>query len=259
MKSRVLLMLIFALLISCSSDDSNDTNGLDIPFKKLKTYSQTSNNYPKVEYHFLYENNLITKSAILDYGEYSYATYEYNSLNKVSKILYYRINQNTNELDFNNPANFNEVNSVVDLEYLNGNLISQAIQNEFTIYYDYNSNNDLTRIYCDPCEDIDIFYDNGNISAITYSYGGDSSTSTHEFDDRINPFYALFKKYGITIRKIDDHRNDFYYKNNVSRSFRNGELNYSASHQYNSEGYPTTVNFQNITLGRGGSGVFLYE
>lgn len=278
MKSRLLLMLIFSILFSCSSDESDDiTAGEENDsLNYLKKMTGQESDGDPYELQILYENNKISKMANkANDGNVYYSAFELNAQNKILKTnAFYRFD-NAHIIDFDNPENFEGVASVFQYGYQNNKLIERSIDynNEiFSEYFDYNNNGDFEKYYCsesenNSCETRILTYDQGQITSlfICYYCDGDGLTYTFEFDDKINPFYVLFQKYGLPLGKaiglenMGEYRGDFFYKNNIKKLYINGELHYTASYQYNSNGYPTTANYQYVTYGRSGSAVFVYE
>src|SRR5690606_15672342 len=84
-----------------------------------------------------------------------------------------------------------------------------------------------------------------------------------EYDDKSNPFYAFYQKYGIpnfsTGRgsfDLGSTYTEYYFsglfKNNVTKMYTDGVLKYTAVYQYDSYGYPKRITFNNMSEGDSG-------
>ena len=83
---------------------------------------------------------------------------------------------------------------------------------------------------------------------------GKTTIYTYEFDDMVNPFYALKEEFGLV--ELETSRALYYnsvdgmiFKNNVKKRFENGELTYSADFEYDG-GYPIRISWTYYKLNK---------
>lgn len=250
----ILLTTFTFILLSCSSsDDSNNNDNGDLPgggggllIQKIENDNPGSWDEGDT---FYYENGKL-KFLITGNCSGNHYYYEYGDNNKV-KTQY-------NFIDYEFDINTVDTDEIIATSaplffiYENERLIQQDGDVGAGIpgqYFSYNNNGLLETIENND-EKLVIYYTDNVISEVIYYwlYGGNISTYTFEFDDKINPLYDMNYHYGIP--EIDNCRAldrvlmlwDFnIFKNNVTRMYRDNILVYSATYNYNENDYPVRI------------------
>jgi len=258
MRQLIILVVIVILNSSCSKGADDEV----IPKENIKLLKEIIYEWGSPS-DFYYENDVLLKSKILN--NTLYELYEYNDNGKINLITQYKdVNDfpnNSEEVDFNDENNFNDYEYYTEYNWLN--------ENSFIIgdkQYNFDENGLVQSIDCtnfDDCSTVNIYYLKNQIDKVIYNEGTQyQSVYTFEFDQGINPMNILFRKYGfvdpINIG-VFDFFFDFYYINNATKIYRDGELVYRANYQYNLDNYPIGVSYERISNGETGSCVFTYQ
>lgn len=261
----VALLAVIFLFYSCGGDpDDPLTDDIDdkVQPKEVKLIKDIYYDGNESGSHFYYENNRLLKSSVLNRGNYE--VYNYNSKGSITKITQYYDNRNTPdnsvELDFNYTDNFNDTEYTTTYTWLNDNSFKIGSKQ-----YNFNNEGLVQSVDCSDssCEPYKIYYKNNQIDKVVYNEGKSSqNTYTFEFDEGINPMNTLFRKFGyveyINVQ-VFDFFFDFYYINNATEIYRNGELVFTANYQYNADNYPTQVSYHRISNGETGTAIFTYQ
>lgn len=251
MKTKLLIGLIpiMALIINCSSDSNNESNDTDNnpqeQYKLIKTVT-----YPdfwfgvQTSIQFSYQNDLLVKE--LDNGELLYLGY--NNDDNVSEIKECG-DQDISDINLDSyscssfyPSTYYvyENERLVGLEDENSNLL---------VTYAYDGQGNLISEIGTSVNSEDVFYNydsDGNITSLTLTYQGESSTRTFELDGKKNPFNVLWEKYNYKLEDLEFEPYDLVsclFKQNATKVFRGSELLMEASYTYDSDGYPLTCVF----------------
>ncbi|MDP3314381.1 hypothetical protein [Lutibacter sp.] len=254
------VLTIILLQYSCGDESKDDINIIEEP-NSVKLIKDILYSGSESGSHFYYEDNKLTKSSVLNRGNYE--VYTYNSNNKISKIKQYYDNSNVPNnsvaLNFNYASNFNDNEYLIEYVWLNNNAFKSRSKQ-----YNFDSKGLVQSVECSDsdCESVNIYYKNNQIDKVIYNEGKSyQSIYTFEFDDGINPMNILFRKFGyveyINIQ-VFDYFFDFYYINNATKIYRDGTLVYTANYQYNSDNYPIQVTYVRVSNGETGKAVFTY-
>lgn len=259
----ITLILIFVLIYSCGGETNDSTTDDDAqPKERLIKDIQGSGDGGNFSSHFNYENNILSKSSVLNRG--TYEVYNYNSNGRINLIRQYNDNgdvpNNSAGLDFNYANNFNDAEYLTEYVWLGTNSFTKE-----STQYNFNNEGLVQNVECSDsnCESVNIYYKNNQIDKVIYNEGKSFQTTyTFVFDEGINPMNTLFRKYGY-VEYINlgvfDYFFDFYYINNATKIYRDGELVFTASYQYNTDNYPTEVSYVKLSNGKTGKAVFTYQ
>jgi hypothetical protein len=264
--TNYLLLSLTFLLLNCSA--SNDE-------KTLNNGQTTEKNLIKVtgenEHLLNYENGKITKAW--DNSHTFRSQMVYNSNGTMSKE--YRGSASTSWQDYDN-ENFEWEISVSDrfienvyengkLKYIMQNdggvaekLVEYTYQGDLVVEkrryysagilgryfrYEYNDQNELVTIIWDESPS-----------------GGSSYTLQVTFDDKINPYYKIWKETKLTFwyaqAGLARHNLEFYPHNLLSLKEGVNDVWYNAFYTYNEDNLPITLR---ITEARGGAGDYYFE
>lgn len=276
MKKIIFLICILPLIVSCSTSNDDDNN------------NDPSNN--PSDFRYLSEIRLLAPPTYDTGDVYSYEDdklkfayfpshlrllnyFEYNSENMVSKRYkdnlsheYHSQNWDPNSFDLDTfIANTPYTNYI----YSDGRLIEESSNGSPVLKYTYNDNGYV--------QDIE-YYHNGELaSLISFIYLNDKIDEVRvnetyynqykvfnfEYDNKINPFYTFYQKFGIpnlyTGRESLDlcyTYSDYFFnglfKNNITKMYIDGDLRYTAQYEYDSYGYPKRIAFTRVSTGEGG-------
>jgi len=213
---------------------------------------------------FFYEDDKLTFIYLNDCSGLLYY-FEYNSNGKISKRFEGSASFNGDTFDPNtfDLSNFKENSSILNFIYENSRLVKIQRNNGFVEYIiSYDDDNNINVIeWLLPniglWEKIVLTYSNGkisNLNDIQFNTGGGSILANYnysfEYDDKINPFKPLKDNYSMlfitTCTGLDyiteEGINIKLFDNNVTKVFKEGELIYSATYQYNND-YPTRISY----------------
>lgn len=254
--------LLFIVLLACSTDsesEGNNTEPIEIEIKQLKTAFGTGGDVDFRAY-FHYENNVLNKSSLI-HG-WIYDSYEINDQGKISSITRYDNGGGppNQDVDFYDEGNFDGEQSVEEYEWLSGTSFLKSGKT-----YNVDEHGRLISLNCGGqyCETINIYYSDENIESVVYNEGESyQNIYTFEFDEGINPMFAMFKKYGF-VEYINlgmyDYFFDFYYINNPTKIYKNGELEFTATYHYTDSRYPIQATYHRLETGERGEIVFTYQ
>ncbi|MGJ5642895.1 hypothetical protein [Formosa sp. S-31] len=237
-KNNVLFSLILALIfLGCSSDsDSEDSkNSNEMNFKFITYMSDGDDEYADTmifkydnsgniesvfqDVNFMVQLNNINKIESMYFDGYS-QTQEYSN-NKLVKVIY------SEDLSPNYLTGM--------FNYTNDGLVKDYIE-EFGEGYEYNAGYERSAYFT---------YDS-NGTLLTSRNEDNTGVLSYEFDDKINPFYPLWKSFGYYMDpEIGIYDVTFtFFEHNPTKIFKNGELYFEASYTYDSDGYPKTCNYK---------------
>ncbi len=269
---RNLYYFLFVLtLLSCSSDSGETIDEPEMRTELLvKSIIGSGDNGPDHAFHFNYENEILAMSCVFNGASSDYSKYKLNSDNKIIETtLYYDDGNNpdnTSTVDFENPLNFNNRSTSFRNIWSGGKLVES---NGKTFYF--NSEGRLDKIeytdekYTDESFIANISYVDNEITKIDYKWGdGSVRTYEYEFDSAYNPTYELFSKFGLTdlpgygVFDYGDVFKGLFYQNNITKVYRDGELVFTATYEYNSDNYPISMNYYHIKDNTKGHETFTY-
>lgn len=274
MKKNIFFIGILMFMFSCSTNNDNDNpDQMEIldNFRYLSEIRRLDPPSYDTGDVFVYEDNklkLVYFPSHLELLNY----FEYNSQNKVSK----RDRDNLDNMwgQIWDSESFDLNMFIANAPYTNyiysdGRLIEETNGGSPVVKYQYNGTGEI--------ETIEIYYDENLAVVITLIYLNDGIDEMRvndfrynhyrvynfEYDDKPNPFYTLYKKYGIpnlsTGRESFDlgyNYTDYHFtglfKNNVTKMYVDGELKYTAVYQYDANGYPKRITFDNVFGGETG-------
>lgn len=258
------LLLLNAVLISCSSDDSSDPDPEPPSAKLVKTEKITDTK--KVEYTYNADNLLATYNGFrTDYSfiaDYTYdsekrligSSYEEMGVGNYSAVYAYTYDAEGRLSGYNTDgANATVItysgNTATATGYIEGDQNAEA-QMEF------NSNGLITKFTENNQYTVFGYDTNGNmVSAASFDLNDNPLTSfTISYDDKPNPFYGHFKS--IYIERFLEFFWEFdgiyhsgyegysfpYHKNNITAIQEVGGDALIYTYTYDADGYPTVVN-----------------
>lgn len=136
-KIRVAYLLIFTLLISCSSDDKIDNDPVELQLSKLEQIHYDSMGMIQVKYETIFESNKIVSMA--EYNNqneiYSETTLLYNSNNLLQKTQKYSYDELINE----KIINYDSSQRIIKTEFND----YKNTTNNYTVEFVYNSDNTI--------------------------------------------------------------------------------------------------------------------
>lgn len=234
-------------LFSCStSDDTQPDNhtAVNAKGKLLKSVIDKGGAWGSEFCSFYYENNLLLK---VNYGEkdnfIDRDQFKYEN-GKISKIAYEDDALGNNDIyDFTYNANF-EVADVTTINYVGNSIFSNAIYDNTT--FNLNNQKQVISITENNSLTDEFTYNNNQIIKQKHFSGSSKGEYTFIYDDKINPYYVLYSKFGLLFNSLYPliNNNIIYYNfmpNNVTKIYRDGNLYCSFSYQYDSENYPVSV------------------
>ena len=258
------LLIIALFAISCSSDDSaNESDSLE-PSRLLKSIKSTADWTPYLMYSvYYYEEGKIIKAN----GSARTTRYQMEYDNGKVKRQYGSLFPDTS-IEWMNDFSYN-LNSysygIGEFDY-NGNNISN-------IHFNINrtSNGKPLTITVNNWGTFSngiwtYFYDNdGNLLEKTQTAEAVNNHYTYVFDNKINPLNILYKKYGYLLWDLDLFQefasfDNSMFEHNITKIYKNGSLIYTATYQYDSEGYPiSVVTWDNTVTPSYRDNVYVYE
>jgi YD repeat-containing protein len=263
--STVTLCLI--VLLSCSnSDDENSMEENSTNVEKLITqltsqrWQQEHSNFYNPD-KFIYENEKLVKAWFYGCSGALYE-FEYGTNGKISTV-YRKGSISHSDISISIKDVGEKRNHIYDNK---NNLITITDDSEKVLAsLDYDSDGRLIKV---DVKDLSIakpdtflysdFDNNGNPQKNNAGF-------EYSYDDKVNPIYILFKKYGFfnveMCNSFDDRRLFYVSPSNVQEIIdteENNEVIFSAIYTYDSDGYPTTNSF-NSKLGIDHSDVESYN
>ena len=235
MKKQILFFMSALLILSsCSSNDNSDDSSIENSenFKFITQMSQ-DDDYSDDLMKFEYDGNGLLLSVFDDIV----FDFNYNSSNKIS-------------------STYNE-GVLENAQIYSGDKLIEVGYDTFSDVYSYNTKNLVESIVDSELAPDDY---NNDSSYFTYDSNGDVLTSknsegtsiyTYEYDDKANPFYALWSKFGYVMDpEIDVYDVTYtFFKHNPTKIFHNGELLIEATYTYDADDYPVTCNYKRYYSG----------
>ncbi|MGJ8760861.1 MAG: hypothetical protein ACSHXA_09965 [Polaribacter sp.] len=252
---KILLSTVFLCLLlftSCESNSEEDELIENLPdVEKLITQvtsKESEQNYPTY-YNpdkFIYENGKLVKAWFYSCSGALYE-FEYGSNGKIS-VVYRKGSVSYSDIG----VSIKNTGEVIKQVYDSGNRLISLTDDSGKILasLDYNSNN---RLYKIDIKDFVIakpdtflfseFDSNGNPAKVNFGI-------SYTYDNKVNPIYILFKKYGFfnieMCNSLDDRRVLYVSPNNVKEIIdddNNNDVIFSAIYNYDSDGYPISNSY----------------
>lgn len=265
---KIFFILSAIILFSCSNSEENqsqttppDPNSkLLIAIKEVDGYNQFST--------FNYNNNSLTK---MNYGEMAdeftsgyMEVYQVGYTNgKISKIAHNGDYSNTNPDDFSYSYDLNTYSGLEIISYTNNNSILYK-----SIYRDYEFNLNNQQQVVNILENsklADEFILSNNQVVKQIHYGSEKDEYTFIYDNKINPSFELYKKYGVlnsyVASPLPGHAQIYYnfLSNNPTKIYKNSSLTYTLSYQYDTENYPISIVVYDNTNKRTSKYIYTYK
>lgn len=253
-------------LFSCSTSEDSQTDNqttVNTNAKLLKSVTDTGGAFGSEFCSFYYENNLLLK---VNYGEkdnyIDRDQFRYEK-EKISKIAYKEEAPGVNNPDdFTYSANF-EVADVTIINYVGNSIFYNGIYDNTT----FNLNNQKQVISITENNSLTDEFTYNNNQIIKQKHFGSGSRSgeyTFVYDDKINPYYVLYAKFGLLNNSIYPllYNNTIYYNfmpNNVTKVYLDGNLLCSFIYQYDNENYPLSVIQYNYTNNETSQFAYVYS
>ncbi|WP_299676499.1 hypothetical protein [uncultured Tenacibaculum sp.] len=245
-------MVLTLFVVSCSNNEEQPESDNEPPISsKEKLISKITNHYYQ-DLHssykpdtLVYQNGRLVKAWFYGVSGTMYE-FEYGSNDKI-QVVYSRYNTPYNEIG-NSIATENYKNRTCYYDASN-KLIRQVFEDGREITIDYDSEDRATKIQGDIS-----LIDNGLVTFSDFDTNGNPQKNSYNYavsyDDKANPVYVLFKKFGFFNiemgNSLDDKRAFYISPNNVTQSIRtsnNNENIFSSIYTYDSEGYPISSNY----------------
>lgn len=276
MYSRILLVSILFLVLSCNSDDNspNENDPTNPELKYLASYTNVGENATDT---LVYSENrlILRKEYVGDFLDYNH-NYIYNTNNQLAKISVVH-STSTHPLE-ETAYSYYEDGNLKTRHYVGYNRdYTENFTYRDNLIFINKGNNDAIRMTLNSeglIASADVFYDdvnefvnfikleydgNTNLTKATETYrDGSYRTFQYTFDDKINPLFVFDYKLpnGLTIKQLeavysypsfggytpgdDDNMIVYFNKNNfVSVESENGIGEFSF--EYNAENYPTKI------------------
>lgn len=255
MKNSIYLIFALLFLIGCNKDDSTDGNddgggsGSAVLVKNIKTNHPGGGGTSEELFH--YQDN---KLKAIEYPCYDIVRYfDYGSRNKVSeefRFFYKNFDINT----FNIQEVINDPYTIHSEYVYENNRLTSIISNDVLARtFSYNSYGQVKNMVISGYnpENYIITYENGFVSSVFVSeQNGYSYNLTFKLDNKKNPFYELFREYGI----IGYDGCNSYYKymfvagfplieQNIIVRFVDNKPGDPATYTYNENGIPVVLAF----------------
>ena len=226
---KIILLLLFTVLISCSPDSGSNPTPSPTPHLKLT----------KIVYTNFYINSETTTTDLI---------YDGDVLTEANSTQFNSQGNNTSKTKFNYVNNKLQSQSYYDNGVLSGSttysytgeLIASMFSNDSggisTTNYTYNSNNQMisekqyTNGNLDSGNDY-VYNTQGNVSKELY-YSG---FTTFEYDTNKNPYSLIYSDVLMKIYPIE------YSKNNITKVIQSGGTIKVYEFIYNDSGYPTQI------------------
>lgn len=250
------LLLCLFLFNSCGSSDEDNEMVENLPDVEKLITQITSKEGQKSSFYnpdkFIYENGKLVKAWFYRCSGALYE-FEYGSNGKISTVY----SQNSVSYSDINTSIKSIGNIIKQIYDSNDRLISlNDDSGEILASLDYDSNNRLYKINIKNMiigkPNIIVFSDfdvNGNPAkandGVSYTY-----------DDKVNPIYILFKKYGFfnveMCNSLDENNGLYYSPNNIKEIIdndNNDEVIFSAIYTYDSDEFPTSNSYNSKSGG----------
>lgn len=183
--------------------------------KICRIYRQKDNGEKELQEAWRWKDNKLIE-ILYGNDRYTY-TYQNNRLSKMElygreglyyfSCAYYYEGANFSKIEYDEDGDHDDYTA--EFDYKNGKISS--------VYVYYESFQDV----------IDFTWDGDNVSSVH----GDGHTDTFTYDGKNNPYCGSFLI-------VEGSGGVSLSKNNVTKAYRNGKLDYEYSYEYNSKGYP---------------------
>jgi hypothetical protein len=246
---KLILVMSMLILFSCStSEDSqgNDLSAVDAKGKLLKSVTETGEDFGSLFFSLYYENNILLKinsgekDNYIDRGQLMY------DKGKISKTAYGQSPRGINNpedfaynYDFESPDIY-----LTTISYV-GNSI-HAVSQYFNETFNLNNQKQVISITENNSLTDEFTYSNNEVIKQKHFVGPRKGEYTFTYDDKVNPFYVLYTKFGLLDNAIYVflYDNTIHYNlmpNNITKVYLDGSLFCSFIYQYDSENYPLSV------------------
>ncbi len=243
------ILLAFAC-VSCSSDEStNGPSGSNERLLRKIISNNPDNNYPHYTV-FNYNGGRISKMT--NGNTFQRFQFEYGNNEKISEARYEYMpdtdNDYSEDFSFNIPLSADPNYSFTyNGVYMNGAPYSYTLDASgrpliVNVNGGAGDDNDGTYTY--------IYDEEGILLKKTFIMEdvGNQHEFIFEFDDKINPYHILFKKYGYFTYEYystSDYAmmDGLLFPNNIIRIYMDGQLIYTANYTYDAAGYPIQKTF----------------
>lgn len=263
-------MLLGLSLVACSGDESTESpeNSNEESIEFIATITKQNPEDWEKPTQFFYENGRLKYVYLHDCsGELYY--FEYGNDGKIARrykgaVSFEGTTFNANNFDLT--AFKGDSGTQILSYYYEGGKLVTVQENENFIDYQFTYYNDGTLQTAEwfiegigLWEKVTIEYSGskiGNLNKKEYDTDGslhDNYNYTFEYDDKLNPFYALAENFGVlglyTCTGFDyissEDMGIKLFKSNVKKVFRDGNEIYSATYQYDDNNYPERISFDN--------------
>jgi hypothetical protein len=236
-------------LFSCSTSEENQTDNetvVNANVKLLKSVTETNDTGDFCS--FYYENNRLTKinlGELENYMEVQQLSYENDKITKFAYNGGYADRYNNvpvNPEDFTYNYDLNNSQYLETISYTNNSIF-------YNLYraYTFNLNNQKQVVSILENNDLaqEFVYSNNQIVK-QKNFKNPSAEYSFVFDDKINPFYVLYTKFGLLQKYICPylgHSYLYYFlmPNNVTKVYKDGTLLFSFIYQYDVNNYPISA------------------
>lgn len=274
---KIIFILLTIVLFSCSNSGDNQSQTTPPePNSKLLTAIKEVEGYFQFS-TFNYNKNSLIK---MNYGEmadkFTSGYMEVHQVGytngKISRIAHNGDYSNTNPDDFSYNYNLDTYGSDTASNPTSGLEIISYTNNNSILYksiyrnYEFNLNNQQQVVnILENSKLADEFILSNNQVVKQIHYGSEKDEYTFVYDNKINPSFELYKKYGVLNSYVSSplpgHAKIYYnfLSNNPTKIYKNSSLTYTLSYQYDTENYPISVVVYDSTNKRTSKYIYTYK
>lgn len=234
------LFIVFVVLvvISCSKDDG-DSNSSEGGVKYLSTLTGNigDQSYPRYARKdtLVYENGKVVKACLSAGCNSSVQQYEYGSNGKISKIYRANIDNMGGYPQFSDLINMFESRTLDEYDAnpitLNYDAQNRLIGTNSNIMFEYDEQGRIFKIYTGSFVfTVKEFDEKGNPLLVSRNYGGSIRDIVYSYSALKNPYYGLFKEFGLF--EINCALSTAFITPNATSSDGDLEFIYSADGEY---------------------------